>query len=45
VPVDRTVSQADVKAHDIADLAEVLITRDVPGRDGNRLSALCSVLC
>src|SRR2546421_17707 len=41
VPVDRTVSQADVKAHDIADLPEVLITRAVRGRDGDRLSMLC----
>ena len=34
MPVDRPVSQADVKAHDVADLADVLITRNVRRGDG-----------
>src|SRR5439155_17627677 len=37
MPVDGTVSEANVKAHDIADLADVLSTRDVRRRDGDRL--------
>src|SRR5437879_3425300 len=40
MPVDGTVSQANVKAHDIMDLADVLITHDVRCGDGDRLLLL-----
>src|SRR5215472_9393162 len=40
VAVDRAVRQADVKTHDIADLADVLITRNLRRRDRDRLSGM-----
>src|SRR5580765_478785 len=38
MPIDGAVGQADVKAHDIADLADVLIPRNVRCGDGHRVS-------
>src|SRR5205085_6100635 len=37
VPVDGTVSQANVKTNDVADLADVLTTGDVRCSDGDPL--------